>query len=266
MIKKSIIVLITGQLRYFSKKNYENLIENFKNYNLDFFITCWEDQDEKLLDLFSETYKPIKLKKIKIHNFSSLAKNIQTPDTAVNPENIFHMWHSFSEGCKEIKKYVSQNKPEYILRYRSDILPKFDQLFINFELQARQVLIPDRYHWNGINDQFFLFNHSNLDDFIGIKEFLIDYKKKNLLFSSELIFQRFLKEKKIKIKFIDYNYNIMRKENKNNKKFENKKIIKLKLYDKIAIKFNKLNFKLRNFNSFYLKKNKRNNQQDIIIK
>ena len=58
----------------------------------------------------------------------------------------------------------------------------------------------------------------------------------------------------------------MRKENKNNKQFENKKTIKLKLYDIIAIKLNKLNFKLRNFNSFYLKKNKRNNQQDIIIK
>ena len=176
------------------------------------------------------------------------------------------MWHSFSEGCKEIKKYVFENKPEYILRYRSDILPKFDQLFINSELKAKQVLIPDRYHWNGINDQFFLFNHSNIDDFIGINEFLIDYQKKNLLFSSELIFQRFLKEKKIKIKFVDYSYNIMRKENKNNKQFENKKTIKLKLYDIIAIKLNKLNFKLRNFNSFYLKKNKRNNQQDILIK
>tara|TARA_Y100000591_G_scaffold205121_1_gene177637 strand:- start:17 stop:817 length:801 start_codon:yes stop_codon:yes gene_type:complete len=266
MTKKSIIVLITGQLRYFSKSNYENLIENFKDYNLEFFITCWEDQEEKLLDLFSSIYKPIELKKIKIRNFSSLAKNILTPDTAVNPENIFHMWHSFVEGCKEIKKYVFQNKPDYILRYRSDILPKVDQLFINHELKTKQVLIPDRYHWNGINDQFFLFNYSNIDDFINIDEFIINYQKKNLLFSSELIFQRFLKQKNIKIKFVDYHYNIMRKENKNNKKFENKKIIKLKLYDKIAIKLNKLKFKLRNFNNFYLKKNKRNNQQDIIIK
>ena len=87
-----------------------------------------------------------------------------------------------------------------------------------------------------------------------------------MLFSSELIFQRFLKEKKIKIKFVDYNYNIMRRENINNKKVENKKIIKLKIYDKITIKLNKIKFKLRNFNNFYLKKNKRNNQQDIIIK
>ena len=58
----------------------------------------------------------------------------------------------------------------------------------------------------------------------------------------------------------------MRRENINNKKVENKKIIKLKIYDKITIKLNKIKFKLRNFNNFYLKKNKRNNQQDIIIK
>ena len=105
MTKKSIIVLISGQLRYFSKKNYENLIENFKDYNLDFFITCWQGQEEKMYDTFSLIYKPIELKKIKNQDFSSLSKNIQTPDTAVNPENIFHMWHSFSEGCKEIKKH-----------------------------------------------------------------------------------------------------------------------------------------------------------------
>ncbi len=266
MTKKSIIVLISGQLRYFSKKNYENLIENFKDYNLDFFITCWQGQEEKIYDTFSLIYKPIELKKIENQDFSSLSKNIQIPDTAVNPENIFHMWHSFSEGCKEIKKHVFNNKPDYILRYRSDILPEFKQSFINFELKTKQILIPDRYHWNGVNDQFFLFDYSNLDDFISINKFLSDYQKKNLLFSSELIFQRFLKEKKIKIKFVDYNYNIMRRENRNNKKVENKKIIKLKIYDKITIKLNKFKFKLRNFNSFYLKKNKRNNQQDVIIK
>jgi len=265
MTKKSIIVLITGQLRYFSKKNYENLIENFKDYDLDFFITCWEGQEEKLYDTFSSIYKPVELKKIKNQNFSLLSKNILTPDTAVNPENIFHMWHSFSEGCKEIKKRIFKNKPHYILRYRSDILPEFNQLFINYELKTKQILIPDRYHWNGINDQFFLFNYSNIDDFISINEFLIEYQKKNLLFSSELIFQRFLKEKKIKIKFNKYNYNIMRKENKINNSLKDKINVSLGLYDRITIKLNKFMFRLRNFNDFYLKKKMRNNQQDIII-
>ncbi len=266
MIKKNILVLITGQLRYFSRKNYENLIKNFKNYNLYFFITCWENQDEKIVNEFISIYNPIKLKKIKIQNFSSLVKNIKIPDTAVNPENIFHMWYSFSEGCKEVKNFLFKNRPDYILRYRSDILPNINQFSKDIEIAQNQVLIPDRYHWNGINDQLFLFNYSNLDEFIDINNFLIQYQTKKLLFSSELIFQRFLKKKKLKIKFIDYDYNIMRKENKNNNITVDKTIIKLSLYDKITIKLNKLKFRLRNFNNFYFKKNRRNNQQDIILK
>ena len=114
MIKKNIIVLITGQLRFFSKKNYENIIKSFEGHNLDFFITCWEDQAEELFNIFSTNYNPIKLKKIKSQNFSLLAKNIKIPDTAVNPENIFHMWHSFSEGCKEIKNFSFKNKPDFV--------------------------------------------------------------------------------------------------------------------------------------------------------
>jgi hypothetical protein len=58
----------------------------------------------------------------------------------------------------------------------------------------------------------------------------------------------------------------MRREKKINKIEENKKIIKIPLYDKLTIKFNKLKFKIRNLNNFFLKKNIRNNQQDIIIK
>ena len=54
----------------------------------------------------------------------------------------------------------------------------------------------------------------------------------------------------------------LKKDNKNSKKI---KITKIPLSDKIFIKLNKLKFKLRNFNNFFINKSKRNNQQDIII-
>ena len=57
----------------------------------------------------------------------------------------------------------------------------------------------------------------------------------------------------------------MRKLKKNNKNLKNIKITKIPLSDKIIIKLNKLKFKLRNFNNFFINKSKRNNQQDIII-
>ena len=57
----------------------------------------------------------------------------------------------------------------------------------------------------------------------------------------------------------------MRKLKKDNKNLKNIKITKIPLSDKINIKLNKLKFKLRNFNNFFINKSKRNNQQDIII-
>jgi hypothetical protein len=57
----------------------------------------------------------------------------------------------------------------------------------------------------------------------------------------------------------------MRKLKKDNKNFKKIKITKIPLFDKIFIKLNKLKFKLRNFNNFFINKSKRNNQQDIII-
>jgi hypothetical protein len=265
MSKKRILVLISGQLRYFSIKNYENLIKNFKDYELDFFIACWDNQGEEIIKLFKKNYNPINLIEIKTRNFSLESNNVKYPDNEVNTENTFHMWYSFSEGCKKIKNLSFGEKPDYILRYRSDILPDFNQVFINKEPKQKQILIPDTYHWNGINDQFFLFNYLDIDYFTEVIDYLEDYQKKNLFFSPELIFQRFLKKRKFKINYIDYNYRIMRKLKKDNKNFKKIKITKIPLFDKIFIKLNKLKFKLRNFNNFFINKSKRNNQQDIII-
>ena len=265
MSKKRILVLISGQLRYFSIKNYETLLKNFRDYELDFIIVCWDNHDEEIIKLFKKNYNPINLIEIKTRNFSLESNNVKYPDTEVNTENTFHMWYSFSEGCKKIKNLSFREKPDYILRYRSDILPDFNQTFINKELKQKQIFIPDRYHWNGINDQFFLFNYSDIDYFTKVIDYLEDYQKKNLFFSPELIFLRFLKKIKFKINYIDYNYRIMRKLKKDNKNSKKIKITKMPLSDKIFIKLNKLKFKLRNFNNFFINKSKRNNQQDIII-
>ena len=265
MNKKRILVLLSGQLRHFSDKNYEILLKNLKDYHVEFFIACWEQERDDLKKLFSNIYNPIKLICLKNQNFSAKAKNILVPDTAVKSENVFHMWHSFSKGCKEIEKFPFKNYPDYILRYRSDILPELNQHLNISEFKKKNILIPDRYHWNGVNDQFFIFRYKEIKYFSNIDVFLKDYKNKRLLFSSELIFQRFLKKNNFKINYIDYDYKIMRRHKKNSTNKEEFKNIKVCLYDKFSIKLNKLQFKIRNFKSFFIKKKKRNNQQDIII-
>ena len=265
-MKKKIAVLLSGLARC-EEENFKFLKNLFKDYDFKILPLIWKNQ--KNLDSFKRIYFLEDIKEIEQNNWSYEISKIKyvfgEENRSYKLENIFHMWHSFSEGCKEIKNFSFKNKPDFVLRFRSDILPKYNETFINCELKKKQVLIPDRYHWNGINDQLFLFSFSDLEDFISINDYIINYQKKNLLFSSELIFQRFLKEKKIKIKFNKYNYNLMRKENKNNNSLKDKINVRLGLYDRITIKLNKFMFRLRNFNDFYLKKNMRNNQQDIII-
>ena len=266
MNKKSILVIITGQLRYLSKKNYDFLLNNFSNYNLDFYINYWEDEKVELKNLFKKNYKPIVLSKIKRKNFLSAVRKIKIPDTAINLENTFHMWHSLSESFNQINSFNFTKKPDYILRYRSDILPKFNQNISLSNLNKKTVCVPDRYHWNGVNDQFYIFNFSDIKYFLNFNIYLKKDIKKNLLFSPELIFQRYLNTFDLKIKYINYDYRIMRKKSdsivKNDFKFQK---IKIPLKDKIDIKINKFKFRMRNFINFYIKKNNRNNLQNIKI-
>ena len=105
MSKKTVLVLISGQLRFFSKKNYDLLIKNFSNYKLDFFITCWDKEKKETKLFFKKIYKPLELDEIIGRDFSEQVKKIKVPDTAIKSENIFHMWHSLSEGFKKINAF-----------------------------------------------------------------------------------------------------------------------------------------------------------------
>jgi hypothetical protein len=95
---------------------------------------------------------------------------------------------------------------------------------------------------------------------------MYEYLNKKLLFSSELIFQRFLKKLYLEINYINFNYKIMKKKN-NIKNRSLKKDIQnnIPFKEKFFVSINKLKFKLRNFKEFYITKNKRNKYQDIVI-
>jgi len=265
MSKKIILVLLSGQLRFFSKKNYDFLIKNFSNYKLEFFITCWNNEKEETKNFFKSYYKPIKLDEIENKSFLENVEKIKVPDTAVNSENIFHMWYALSEGFKKINTFKFNKRPDYILRYRSDILPIPDQKLSLDKLGKKDILIPDRHHWNGVNDQFYIFNFTDLKYFLNLNVYLKDYLSKRLLFSPELIFQRFLKNINFNIKYSNYDYKLMRNNQKNKLKLEVKEA-RIPLREKLVVKINKIKFRMRNFRAFYIKKSNRNNQQNVEIK
>ena len=154
------------------------------------------------------------------------------------------------------------DKPDYVLRFRSDILPKDGQKFINDKFIGQSIIVPDRYHWNGLNDQIFLLNFEDLKIFDNFDQFLKKHIEDDRFFSSEYIFLRFIK-KYLKISYTDFDYNIMRI--KNTQKKSKDVDSKMLMIDKINCKINKLKFKIRNFKNHYIKKINRNKFQEIYI-
>lgn len=265
-MSKKIIVLITGQLRYFNELNYKVLKNSLKEYDLCFYIVCWKNENEDIKKKFIKLYNPLKLIEIEDKCFLNEVKKIKIPDTAVKSENIFKMWHSFIRGCEFLKKEKFDITPDYILRYRSDLLPSNNQKIDLGLCGENNILIPDINHWNGVNDQFFIFRFSKIDKIITFSNFMYEYLNKKLLFSSELIFQRFLKKLYLEINYINFNYKIMKKKN-NSKNSSLKTDIQnnIPFREKFFVSINKLKFKLRNFKEFYITKNKRNKYQDIFV-
>ncbi len=263
--QKKILVLITGKLRFLDQKNILRLKNSFENFKLDFFVLAWKGQKQSIIDEFKKHYKPIFYHEIDEYNFNHIVEKIKYPDGAVKTENILHVWKGISEAVKYLKNfYPSKNKkPFYILRYRSDILPKLNSEFLKKKLNNREILIPDRYHWNGLNDQIFLLRYDDFILFDEIDEFIKKHIRNNRFFCSEYIFQQFLRKQKFKIKFSQFDYNLMKFKNQN-KPFSDIKT-KKPIVDWFNCKINKLKYKLRNFNEHYIKKKYRNKNQDIEI-
>jgi hypothetical protein len=94
---------------------------------------------------------------------------------------------------------------------------------------------------------------------------MYEYLNKKLLFSSELIFQRFLKKLYLEINYINFNYKIMKKNNSKNASLKKDIQKSIPFREKFFVSINKLKFKLRNFKEFYITKNKRNKYQDIFV-
>ncbi len=264
MFKKKILVVISGKLTFFSSKNFYKIKESFKEYDLEFCLFPWRDQSPEIKKKFLDLYKPIHFYEIENHDFEKDIEKIKFPDYAGNPLGTLNMYKSLSISFKIIKKMYDKkiDKPDYVLRFRSDILPKNDQKFINSTFIGQSIIVPDRYHWNGLNDQIFLINFNDLKIFDNFDKFLKKHIEDNRFFSSEYIFLRFIK-KYLKISYTDFDYNIMRIKNthKKSKDVDSKML----MIDKINCKINKLKFKIRNFKNHYIKKINRNKFQEIYI-
>ena len=189
---KEILIVLPGQLNFFSKKNYDYIKKLFK-CKINFFICPWEDTNYKKIKKFKIIYNPIKIKKIKKKNFTNELKKIKYPDPEGNPVGTMYMWDSIEKSLKEIYKfYKFKKKPDYIIRYRSDILPINNKKLQFLEkIRSKNILVPDRFHWNGINDQFFIFSYLDIKLFFDLNKFISNFIKKDRFFSSEYIFQQF---------------------------------------------------------------------------
>ena len=264
MEKNSFLVFIPGKLNFFSKENAIKLKKNIGD-DLKFCLFPWNDIEQKKINKFKKIYNPTILKKISKPEFKNIVKKIKYPDYAGNTIGTLYMWESIRQSFLQINNFYKKKKekPDYIIRYRFDILPKQKKKFFKKKLHTNEILIPDRYHWNGLNDQVFIIKYSDINLFFDLDKFIQKFINDDRFFCSEYLFQQFLSHKNIKIKYSDFDYNLMRF-----KSFKKPSInikSKMKVKDRMNCKFNKLKYKFRNFKDYYLKKKNLNKNQEKFI-
>jgi len=260
---KKIYIIFAGKLRYF-EENYKTIEKFLEGYKYEFLFYPWSSEKNNFRK-FKNLYKNSNFFYIKENNWTDEIKKIKFPDKANNISNFFLMWDALIQSFKLIKKNVT--KDSIIIRFRSDIIiheRKID--FKNLLLDYSSINIPDRYHWNGINDQVFISNSYLLNEFENFFEMLKDFIKKDRFICPEYFFYKFLKAKKIKINRFKFNYQLLRNKNDIDNNLNNTDYSSvIPFTDKITIKYLKLTYKFKNFYEFYILKNKRNNKQNLFV-
>ena len=261
--KKKIFILFSGEMRFF----YENILsinESLNDYDKIFLFYPWNHQSE-VIKKFKKYYTKNHINYIEENNWDKILEKIKYPDNAASIQGgLFFMWDALTQSFSKLKHDLNDN--DLILRFRSDIKINSKKLNLNLDnVKNNTLYIPDCYHWNGYNDQVFLSKVKTLSKFSNFFEFINESIEKNYFICPEYIFYKFLKKEKINTIFFEFDYQIL----KNKKIIENKdKLVKggksyIPLKDKITIKILKTLYKFRNFKEFYLKKKKRNKNQNL---
>jgi hypothetical protein len=260
MSKKKIFLLFSGELRFY-KENILSIKNYLRDYDLFYFFFPWESEKEKI-NFFKENYKNSKFDLIIQNDWQNLVDQVKYPDNANNNTiNLFYMWDALTQCFNKTLTNLEEN--DLVLRFRSDIKINSDKIKLNLNnINYNTLYIPDCYHWNGVNDQFFFTKVKTLKKFSNFFEFLNISIKNNDFICPEYTFYKFLKKTRIKKVFFPIDYQIMRKQKSS---YIQKKTI-IPITDHLIIKYLKISYKLRNLKSFYWEKNRRNKRQNLYLK
>ena len=260
--KKKLFILFSGEMRFFHE-NILSINESLNEYDKTFLFYPWNHQSE-VIKKFMKYYTKNHINYITENNWEKIIEKIKYPDNAASIPGLFFMWDALTQSFSKLKYELNDN--DLILRFRSDIKINSKKLYLNLDnVKNNTLYIPDCYHWNGYNDQVFLSKVKTLSKFSNFFEFLNKSIEKNHFICPEYIFHKFLKKEKINTIFFEFDYQILKNkkiaENKDMLVKEKKSYIPIK--DKITIKILKILYKFRNFKEFYLKKKKRNKNQNL---
>jgi len=260
---KKLFILFAGEMRFFHD-NFLSINESLNEYDKTFLFYPWIHQSEEIKK-FIKYYIKNDISYIKENNWEKILKKIKYPDNAASIQGLFFMWDALTQSFSKLKHNLDDD--DLILRFRTDIKINSKKLNLNLDnVKNNTLYIPDCYHWNGYNDQVFLSKVKTLNKFSNFFEFVNKSIEKNYFICPEYIFYKFLKKEKIKTIFFELDYQIL----KNKKIIANKDILVkgkksyIPIKDRITIKILKILYKFRNFKEFYLKKKKRNKNQNLI--
>lgn len=259
MINKKIHIFFCGELRYF-EKNFLTLKNYLRNYHTNFLFYPWKNQIEKIND-FKKNYINSQFDFIFQNDWQLKISRIKYPDNANSKIiNLFYMWDALTQSFLILNKTLKDD--DIVLRCRTDVIIHSSELKFDINtIEENTLYIPNCYHWNGLNDQIFFSKVSTLKKFQFFFEYLDTMIDSNNFICPEYVYYKYLKKMNIRVVFFEIDYQILR--NNQNKFIRNKTIIPLK--DRAIIKFLKLSHKIRNFYQFFIKKKKRNKNQNLYI-
>ena len=207
-----VAVFLTGRLSKHYVYTYRNILNTFKDCEIDFFVMhCCKD--EELINKMKELYKPVLCQTTKIEDYSFLnkIKNVKPPRP--NIFNVVNMFNNRFTLFNVFEKYCQENNKNYglVVSYRFDLHAKKSQFSMKKfyeQLQDNSILIPRKFDWGGLNDQMAIGRIEIMKKYFSLFEKLPELLE-NQAFHAETLLKVHVNNEKIKVKRFWYNYKII---------------------------------------------------------
>ena len=198
-----IALYIGGRSKLYDKWLINQIKES--NDEIDVFASLNEEYNEKFINVI----KPLR---VNWENYILPEKYLSVSFTheSTKPKNMCSMFYNNKRAFEMIETYSKENSVNYdiVVKFRPDIAVNTFPSFINPENNT--VYTPDHgiFGWPGLNDQIAYGDFNSMKIYSAAYDYIDEYISKGVMFHPETMLRYHLDFNNIKIKEIDYKYEL----------------------------------------------------------